>query len=304
MNEVRHLTGTETRAEPDGMRWTFTTDHERYAERVLPLLTARPEANTVPLTVLETVQAGQRFSADPPLFGWYARGSGPATGAVSMTPPYGLLLAELPPGAEVELAERLRHDGVALPDVAGELAAAERFGACWTEGTELSATVLVRQQFYRLDELRPPPRPPAGSARVATEADLALVLDWMAAFQQEAETRSVMPDSSIYRRRTELGLIWLWCEESGRPVAVAARNVEVVGASRIGPVYTPPQFRRHGYAAAATHACTRDALDRGARAVLLFADMSNPTANSVYLSLGYRPVDERVVMGFVARSAD
>ncbi|MEO6699965.1 MAG: GNAT family N-acetyltransferase [Jatrophihabitantaceae bacterium] len=279
------------------MSWTFTTDPELYADRVLALLTSRPEANTLPLTVLETVRAGQQFGAAAPLFGWYA-GDSSVTGAVSMTPPYGLLLAEVPAGSEADLVERLRQDQVEVPDVAGELATVDRFVAHWTKGTALTTEVLLRQRLYRLDGLRQPPNPPPGSARPATEADLDLVMDWMLAFQQEAEPRSMAPASSIYQRRAALGLLWFWCDVAGQPVAFAGRNVEVAGASRIGPVYTPPPFRQRGYGAAATHACSQDALDQGAQAVLLFTDLANPTSNSVYRSLGYRPVDERIIVKF------
>ena len=53
------------------MPWSFTDDPERYAEQVLDLLSARPDANTVALTVLETLRAGQRFSETAPLLGWF-----------------------------------------------------------------------------------------------------------------------------------------------------------------------------------------------------------------------------------------
>ena len=44
------------------MAWSFTDDPDRYAEQVPGLLSARPDANTVALTVLETLRAGQRYS--------------------------------------------------------------------------------------------------------------------------------------------------------------------------------------------------------------------------------------------------
>ena len=58
----------------------------------------------------------------------------------------------------------------------------------------------------------------------------------------------------------------------------------------MGPVYTPPEFRRHGYGAAVTYAASRKALDEGATEVLLFADLINPVSNSIYQAIGYIPV--------------
>ncbi|HEX8093384.1 GNAT family N-acetyltransferase [Jatrophihabitans sp.] len=281
------------------MPWSFSDDPHRFAEHVLDLLTARPDANTVPLTVLETLRAGQRFSDVDPLFGWFETG-GAVTGAISMTPPYGVLVAELPPGSEDELVAGLRERAAAVPDVMGDAEAAGRFAASWTAGTGLSTELAMRQRTYILDGLRPPVPPPAGRARAAVPADLDVVMDWITRFHAEAEASSATPQPEIYQRRIEMGLIWLWQDERAEPVSMASRNVMVAGVSRIGPVYTPPDCRRHGYGAAVTAACTQDALDRGARQVMLFTDEANPTSNGIYQQLGYRAQGERVILRFVS----
>ncbi len=280
------------------MPWSFTADPECYAERVLDLLSARPDANTIALTVLETVRAGQRFSEADPLFGWFTD-NGAVTGAVSMTPPYGVLLGELPAGSEVELVAGLREEKAEVPDVMGTVEAAERFAAGWTAGQDLRTELAMRHRLYTLDALRPP-SPPAGRPRAAVPADLDLLMDWLVRFHDEAEASSASPPRAIYRRRVELGLVWLWEDERGIPVSMASRNVLVAGVSRIGPVYTPPEQRRHGYGAAVTAACTQDALASGARQVVLFTDLANPTSNAIYQQIGYRAVDDRLILRFVA----
>jgi hypothetical protein len=77
------------------MSWQLTDDVELYTARVLPLLTERPDENTIALTVLDSVLQGLRFSDEPAFFGWHTDGDR-ITGAVSCTPPYGLLLAVAP----------------------------------------------------------------------------------------------------------------------------------------------------------------------------------------------------------------
>jgi predicted GNAT family acetyltransferase len=67
---------------------------------------------------------------------------------------------------------------------------------------------------------------------------------------------------------------------------------------RIGPVYTPPEFRGSGYASAVTAAVSLRAREAGAEEVLLCTDLANPTSNSIYRRIGYRPVEDRVVLGF------
>jgi len=69
---------------------------------------------------------------------------------------------------------------------------------------------------------------------------------------------------------------------------------------RIGPVYTPPELRGRGYASALVAGTSQQLLDGGKRFCFLFTDLANPTSNGVYQRLGYRPVEDRVVMEFKA----
>jgi len=279
------------------MTWTFTSDPEVYATNALPLLVREPASNTVALTVLDTLRAGHGFSDRPPTLAWYTD-RGQVTGAVSMTPPYGLLLAQLPDGSEQSLVEELHARGIAVPDAHGTVEVIGRFTACWLAGTELTAETLFEQRLFRLDELVPPDPMPAGSPRLVTPDDLELLMEWMQAFQDEAEPRAAAPSRPMHERRVELGLFWFWLDEQGSPVSVAGRNVTIAGVSRVGPVYTPPEHRKRGYAAAVTAAITRHALDTGAEQLVLFTDAKNPTSNGVYQRLGYRKMEDRLILRY------
>jgi predicted GNAT family acetyltransferase len=80
--------------------------------------------------------------------------------------------------------------------------------------------------------------------------------------------------------------------EGGHPDVTA-----VVGdMARIAPVYTPPEQRGKGYGGAVTVAMSQAAREAGAREVVLFTDLANPTSNALYQRLGYRPVSGRVVL--------
>jgi predicted GNAT family acetyltransferase len=81
---------------------------------------------------------------------------------------------------------------------------------------------------------------------------------------------------------------------------MAALNRPAAGATRVGPVYTPPDLRGRGYASAVTAAVSRAALAAGAQEVVLFTDLANPTSNAIYRRLGYEPVEDRVILSFAA----
>ncbi len=81
-------------------------------------------------------------------------------------------------------------------------------------------------------------------------------------------------------------------------VSVAALSEVVRGVARIGEVYTPPEHRNRGYGSAVTAAASRLAHDYGATSVVLFTDLANPTSNSIYGKLGYRPVEDKILLAF------
>jgi predicted GNAT family acetyltransferase len=70
------------------------------------------------------------------------------------------------------------------------------------------------------------------------------------------------------------------------------------GVARIGPVFTPRRWRGRGYGGAVTTAIGVLAAGRGATSVVLFTDLANPESNSLYLRLGYQPVEDRVLLLF------
>ncbi|MFJ9947772.1 GNAT family N-acetyltransferase [Kitasatospora sp. NPDC091207] len=96
--------------------------------------------------------------------------------------------------------------------------------------------------------------------------------------------------------RTADGRLHLW-EDGGTPVAMAGNSPVIAGMSRIGPVYTPGERRGRGYASGVTAAATAHALAQGATEVLLYTDLANPTSNSIYQQLGYRPVEDCLTVG-------
>jgi predicted GNAT family acetyltransferase len=51
-------------------------------------------------------------------------------------------------------------------------------------------------------------------------------------------------------------------------------------------------MRGRGYASANVAAVSRNALEAGAFACMLYTDRANPTSNRIYQAIGYRPVGD------------
>jgi RimJ/RimL family protein N-acetyltransferase len=143
---------------------------------------------------------------------------------------------------------------------------------------------------------------PDGAPRRADDGDVPLLTDWFGAFAREVNDFARDTDhTAAVRERLSYRGFTVW-EADGKPVSLAGVTRQVAGMTRVGPVYTPPESRGHGYASAATAAASERARAAGAEEVLLFTDLDNPVSNSIYQRIGYRPVEDRVVLSFSERS--
>ncbi|MEV0530173.1 GNAT family N-acetyltransferase [Kitasatospora sp. NPDC050463] len=284
------------------MAWTLSTSLDDFRVQAGDFLDASPAENTVLLTVAHRLAARgpNVFGEHAPVFGWWRREpGGPVEGAYLQTPPFSPRLAVMPQAAAAELAGALASAGAGfamVTGVSGGEAAVRAFAAGWQAATGAEASVQGSERLYRLGALTAPPRPPAGRHRLAGPADRGLLIDWYEEFLVEAGVG--LPDvPGAVDERTAGGLLHVW-EDGGSPVAMAGNSPVIAGMSRIGPVYTPPEQRGRGYASGVTAAASAYALAQGATEVLLYTDLANPTSNSIYQQLGYRPVEDCLTVGF------
>lgn len=284
----------------------LTEDHVPFAHRAGELLRADPVGTNVVATVLAAVVAGRQQPAGS-LWALVCDGERPV-GAALLTAGWAPFLSPMPDDDAAALADALHRNGHDVPTVRGDAAATQAFAARWCALTGCRAWKSAAQGVHLLDRLVPPGVP--GSARAAAQDDTEIVGRWFAAFSREAHEDGAPWDSAAARQHVEMfvarvatGRVMLWTD-GDEPVSLAGWQLPdapagtVVG--RIGPVYTPPDRRRRGYAAGVTAAATQAALDAGASDVMLYTDLANPTSNGVYARLGYRRVGEAASWTFAA----
>jgi predicted GNAT family acetyltransferase len=261
------------------MTWAFTSWPGKLPEAAESWLLRDSVRNTVPLTALRGARSGQY--TDDLLMGWFAEGE-EVTGVVCHTPPHPLVIAATP-SAVLDLARELIDRARSVPGVHGLRDTAEAFAAAWWEPAKERSL----ECLYRLGSLVTPPLP--GRPRMAVAEDLPRAVEWIKAFQVEARIQVFADPTPVVSARINRNEL-LWWEAEGRPVSLAGVSAPISGMSRVGPVYTPVEWRRRGYGSAVTHAAARTALDRGAAEVVLFADQANPVPGSIYQALGFRAV--------------
>lgn len=227
---------------------------------------------------------------------WLVTDGDDVAGVALRTPPFNLVLAQPRDDAALDaLVDRLVEEGQDLPGVVASIPELDAFVARWTGLHDLDTTLVMRQGVYELREVLPTPAP-AGSPRVARREDRDLLVRWMHEFTDE-----VLPDESEGERQTravedrleasERAGLWIW-EDGGRPVSMSGYGSETPNGIRIGPVYTPPELRGHGYATGLVSEQSRWLLETGRRFCFLYTDLDNPTSNALYRRIGYRIVAE------------
>lgn len=248
-------------------------------------LAADPVRNTMALTSLDRIRRSPATEEPPVLITFHDHGE--VVGSLVRTPPWSFQAADLPLAAVDLAADVAAKIDPNAPGVIGPRARSEAFATA--TGKSYRGSLATRQ--YRLGTLAPPTI--AGTSRMATEDDVELLGAWREAFLNEAVPEApAAPATEAMRTSVRLGhghALWVI---DGTPVAWAVASLPQAGMTRIGPVYTPPEHRRHGYGAAVSAVATQWALDQGATDVLLFADLTNPTSNSIYQRIGYEPLDD------------
>ncbi len=223
--------------------------------------------------------------------------------AALMTPPYNLQIA-----GDVEenrealelIARNIQESQIAVPGVAARTAVATAFAEIYASLHDADVFEAMNMRLYQLDTVVPLPQPP-GTFRVATEADTDILTRWSEEFVREAtpETPARNMQAFVEHKIADKEL-FIWNNE--RPVSMAARARPTRNVCTVNFVYTPAEFRAHGYASACTAALSQHLLDSGYKSCVLFTDLANPTSNSIYQRIGFRPVCDFTEYRFRSKS--
>jgi predicted GNAT family acetyltransferase len=235
------------------------------------------------------------------LQGWIGLEPGPVAAALWTASRHLLLGDPATEDAAEPLARAVAEDAPGLPGVMGNRPAVDRFADTWTGATGRAGRVVARLTDYALERVRPVPRA-AGSARPARREDRRQVVTWMQDFAEEAPSQDELVAAELKRflggrlEAPDAGYR-LWVGPSG-PVCLTGFMGPTGTGIRVGPVYTPPEHRGHGYAKSLLADVGEELLGRGYAACYLASDVENAPANALYEAVGYEPRGEARVVSF------
>lgn len=189
-----------------------------------------------------------------------------------------------------------------VPGVLGPVALAAAFAEAWAERRAVPVSRTVQERVYVCTEVTRVSGVPGAMVKAGLD-QVDLLVDLVARFREEAlpyeqpSTREQVADVVRRDLASDSGGLWLW-EHAGRVVSLAGARGATRHGVRVGPVYTPPELRGHGYATALTATLTEHLLASGRRHVTLFTNLANPTSNAIYQRIGYVGVTDRDVYDF------
>ena len=282
------------------MRVHASDSVDEYASAVRTFLEAEPCARNVLLSVLDSMRASSAAYSGPPSFWWVSTDSGDVVGAAMWTPPHPLLVSSLPdetaPALAAAMIQRAAAVGIRPPGVNGPEAGAGAVAAAWSAATgdriERERLILLNELLGLVDVPTPP-----GACRTATLEDVALLTQWLEAFGKEVDMIVGAGARATAERTIRAGGFELWIDDA-QPVCVVGHRV-AARVLRVGPVYTPPEHRNHGYGRRLTYEVTASVLaEPDVDRAMLFTDAANPVSNSIYRQAGYVARDRHVEIEF------
>jgi uncharacterized protein len=215
------------------------------------------------------------------------------------TPPYMVGLAYFSGSLDLvvnELVTAVSRKYKEIPGVVGDKKLADIFAGRWCGKYGLKVIKTQTQKLFKLVKVNDVTLAP-GKLRPAAEADRELVKKWSHGFYIDCfGEKSKVPESDLTQAIPH-GMVFLW-DVNGKPVSMAMKTRPTDKGMAVGGVYTPPEYRKKGYATSCVAELSRNILASGKQFCTIYTDLANPTSNAIYKKIGYVEVADSVQHDF------
>lgn len=183
------------------------------------------------------------------------------------------------------------------------------FNAGLDHASPLRCYVCKKLSDYALDKLKTVPGKLVTAGENDLETCVQLVLDFEAFVHAPKQRRSgtyflikitihietITLAEAVRAKMQELihaKVVWLWLVD-GKYTSLTMSTRETETAKGVNAVFTPDEYRGRGYATVLVAAVVQILLTMKPN-VFLFADLTNPISNKVYLNVGFEAVEDSV----------
>ncbi|BAZ67666.1 hypothetical protein NIES4106_24210 [Fischerella sp. NIES-4106] len=199
-----------------------------------------------------------------------------------------LLLSKIQDFAVIEaIAQNLHFNQNLPPGVNAPTAEAKAFAENWHSITGQSYQLKMALCAFQLEQVQTISKV-NGHLRQATQSDREILIRWFEAFVLEALQTSPTHIERAVDNHLQRGTAYIW--EDRTPVSIACHTGITPNGAGVSMVYTPPEYRKKGYASACVADLSQTLLNQGYKYCFLFTDLANSTSNHIYQLIGYQAV--------------
>lgn len=287
------------------MQFKLYRDVNEFYKETYDVLMRHEAQNMIPLGNIITGHEGKDKTGWRDPVNWFMATVSDANGiqlTAIMTPPHNMTLYAtdniINPQAINCLIDGLKDHEV--PGVTTEKTLAEYFAKEYTARKGLTFKITMSQRIYELEAVNPDIKQ-FGVLRLLDEKDMFFFPYWVeasgAANIYGKTEMSIPQDAKPYSYLLSSKKIYV-LEDNGIPVSMAGYSRELQTAISVSLVYTPPYYRGKGYASSCVAQISQIALDNGFTKCVLYTDLLNPTSNSIYQKIGYKPICDSLMLKF------
>ena len=277
------------------MEAKFYENVEEFYNVAYPFLLKHEAENNLPLAILISLKKSKNYyEEEKPLL--FSLINNKELELIALrTPPHDLLISYTDNLEHINaLVDELFKRKEKLPGVLSFKEAADTFANLWCEKNSLKCNLFRKERVFKLERVS---KVCLGDRHfsVASKAHQTLVLKWMEEMMREAlidVTDEVIDQSKktfakeFEENRSSFYLLF----DDSEPISMVRKAGKTPNGNFVNYVYTPLSLRRKGYATECVAKLSKKLLEEGNKYCFLFTDLSNPTSNSIYQKIGYRPV--------------
>jgi len=277
------------------MEARFYEEVDDFYDIAYPFLLAREAENNLLLSLLNSLKENiNHYEKEMPLL--FSLTDHDDVKLIALrTPPHDIIISYIDDLNYIEvLVEELLKRNEKLPGVLSFKEAADKFAELWCEENSLKPNLFRKERIYKLEEVS---KDTIGTKKfsVASKTHQTIVLKWAGEMLKEALADTTEEDierltnnlkNEFEENKSKMFLLF----DNNEPVSMVRKSGRTPNGNFVNLVYTPPSLRRKGYATECVAKLSKQLLEEGNKYCFLFTDLSNPTSNSIYQKIGYRPV--------------
>jgi len=273
----------------------FYDDIEEFYKVAYPFLLEHEAENNLPLAILISLKKNiEIYGKEKPLL--FSLTDAKIVKLIALrTPPQDLIISYTDDLDTIELlTEELTKRSEKLPGVLSFKKAADKFAEQWCERNYLNCNLFRKERIYKLVKVS---EETLGHRKfsVAPKLHQEIVFQWAGEMMKEALINTTKEDIQrmieILREEFDLDKSRMFLlYENNEPISMAREASKTPNGVFVNFVYTPIPLRRKGYATECVAKLSNHLLEAGNKYCFLFTDLSNPTSNSIYQKVGYKPV--------------